>query len=170
MDRGDDLRIGPVADTEAYRLLKSEVLGSQFPWYWREPHKQAGFPLHCHTLIERPEAGLRVPKMSSPFAELAHDVVLETCEANGVLVNSILRMAVNATERRSGYKTTSETHVDHEFDHRNLLIYLTDADGATVVGERRHEPEVDTAIFFTGSHYHELPTTGRRIVLVTTYI
>jgi len=159
-----------VANTESYRVLKAQILGSQFPWYWTEPHEQAQFPFYCHTLIERPEIGLRLPQMSSSFAELAHDVVLETCEANGVRVDSILRMAVNATERRAGFKTESEAHVDHDFDHRNLLIYLTDAGGATVVGDQRHEPEEDTALFFTGSHHHELSESGRRIVLVATFI
>jgi len=163
-------RTAPVVDSESYRLLKSHVLGSDFPWYWVDPHRDSRFPFYSHTLIERPERGMGVPKVVSSVTELAQTVVIETCEANSISVDCFYRMAVNCTDGRGGYKRTSETHVDHDFDHQSLLIYLTDSDGATVVGGERYEPVEDTALFFIGEHYHERPTGGRRVVLVATFL
>jgi hypothetical protein len=170
MDRSNRVVTGLVNKSTAYTSLKEHILGVDFPWYFMEPQPDSPFPLYCHTLIDRPEFGLRLPEIKSQFAELAHDVVLETCEFNNVKVNCIYRLAINATEHMSKSGVVSTTHVDHEFYHRNLLIYFTNAGGATVVEDYRHEPEVDTFLLFSGHHYHELPEYGRRVVLVATFL
>ena len=53
----------------------------------------------------------------------------------------------------------------------NLLIYLTNAGGKTVVGDEYHDPREDDVITFGGDeHYHYTPEKERRIVIVATFI
>ena len=74
-------------------------------------------------------------------------------------------------------------HVDHKFPHTNMLIYLTDAGGKTIVEDiskreestfslsLAHDPKEDDVVTFGGQyHCHELPKEKPRLVIVTTYI
>ena len=61
-------------------------------------------------------------------------------------------------------------HVDHDFPHKNLLIYLTDAGGKTIVGNESHDPKEDDIIMFPGlMHCIETSHTKDRVVLVVTF-
>ena len=79
-------------------------------------------------------------------------------------------MNVNLTYPIPGVKQ-SPPHVDHPFPHKNMLIYLTDAGGKTVIGNDSHNPREDDIIIFGGEeHFHYYPQQKNRIVLVVTYV
>jgi len=66
-------------------------------------------------------------------------------------------------------------HNDHEFPHKNMLIYLTNTGGDTIVfdeGGKKHHftPVEDDIVVFEGLHCMVPPKSGRRVVLVATYL
>jgi hypothetical protein len=153
--------------TGRYNDLKNLVLGNEFPWYM-ESNPRDSFNFYSHVFLERPEAKL-YPRVTSPHIDLFTEVLEEIFDYNNVSVNCILRMNANAIEPQ---KLEQQTvwHNDHEFFHTNILIYLTDAGGDTLVETDEHSPLEDDIIIFRGSHCHKLPTRKRRVVLVATYI
>ena len=84
--------------------------------------------------------------------------------------NMMCRCAVNAVQQYEKEDTITLPHTDHDFPHKNMLIYLTDAGGSTFVEGEEFAPEEDDVIIFQGEHWHELPKQKRRVVLVMTYI
>ena len=77
---------------------------------------------------------------------------------------------MNAVAPSDKRNIISVPHEDHEYPHKNMLIYLTDAGGSTFVEGEEFAPEEDDVIIFEGIHWHELPKQKRRVVLVMTYI
>ena len=77
-----------------------------------------------------------------------------------------LRSNANAVHADNG-EQFSEPHIDHRFPHFNLLVYLS-GDGETIVEGEKFFPQADNAILFTGEHYMKRPSTGRRVVLIST--
>ena len=45
-----------------------------------------------------------------------------------------------------------------------------ESDGATVAGLDSFDPVEDAIILFEGEHHHYLPTKGRRLVMIVTYV
>jgi len=153
-----------------YRQLKELVLSSDFPWYSQGPIPPDTYRFYSHIIVERPEFGQRIPKVTSPHFTLAHDVFLELCAEQDETVNSILRMAVNCVEPLPNTPHECIPHVDHDFPHRQMVAYFTDTGGATVVEGEPFIPEEDDVLFFTGRHTHQFPEQDRRVVLVATFI
>ena len=76
-------------------------------------------------------------------------------------------MNANAVDAGKGCTTA---HTDHDFPHQNLIIYLTDAGGESIVkGSRPKPPLEDDIATFSGIHYHKMPKKKRRVVLIATY-
>jgi hypothetical protein len=164
----------------SYRELKSLILGPQFPFQYleysttdNEPSEQyRSWPHWSHTVFERPIPNLKpVPVLQSPFGDVFSRFFQELFTTNKLGVITIFRLNVNAThpskDNRPGYP-----HVDHPFPHRNILVYLTDTDGDTVIVDDDivHTPKEDEIIMFSGVHYAMLPTDGRRVVIVCTVL
>ena len=79
-----------------------------------------------------------------------------------------LRSNANATHPDSG-RQYSDSHIDHpNTPHSNLIVYLTDTDGDTIIGDNRHSPKEDDVVLFTGEHCMQRPTKGRRVILIST--
>ena len=64
----------------------------------------------------------------------------------------------------------SEPHLDHNFPHYNLLVYLTNSGGETFVENEVYSPKEDDVIIFTGKHYMKRPSDDRRVVLIATIL
>ncbi len=79
------------------------------------------------------------------------------------------RLSCNLVFPTKEVRKTTE-HVDHEFFHKNILIYLSESDGDTMVDGEIFSPQEDCGIIFTGKHCHYTPTNKDRIVLVGTFI
>ena len=79
-----------------------------------------------------------------------------------------LRSNANATHPDAGHQY-SDPHIDHPHTpHSNLIVYLTDTDGETIVENKKHSPKEDDVILFTGKHYMKRPSKGRRVILIST--
>jgi len=165
--------------SETYKQLKNTILSDDFPWYYRSTStlgddllttvdkKYVNGPFYGHILLSRPEKNKFSSKQSGYF-DLFQKVFDEIVELNNLSDKYFfLRSCINCTHPE--LKTTySIPHNDHEFDHQNILIYLTDAGGKTYVDDEFHNPSEDDIIIFSGEHYMETPRDKRRIVLIST--
>ena len=87
----------------------------------------------------------------------------------------MLRVCVNFTYH-NGKRLESPVHVDHEFEHEQLIVYLNqpmDRQSFTVVldeNESKIAPRKYRGVSFGKiEHYHYYPKVGDRYVLIFTY-
>ena len=164
------------SQSENYKLLKKNILGRHFPWFYYEnstvnlveTDRFKNLPQLSHTFITRPEE-FGWPKQDSEMYQMAVDVVREILFENNFYPENyfILRLSTNCTLPSEGPQF-SIPHVDHKFPHLNFLTYLTNSGGSTFIEGVEHKPKEDQSILFSGEHYLQLPKKGRRIVLVAT--
>jgi len=153
-----------------YIDLKNLILSEDFPWFLGK-NDFDNFYFLSHPFLTRPESGLRFPTATSDYIDLAHQVFMEICEDNNVTVDCIYRMGANMVFPSANSDLASNAHVDHMFDHHNMLIYLTDSGGSTIVGEHKYPAVEDGVLVFDGeTHCHELPKLNRRVVFVATFL
>ena len=166
-----------------YSNLKSFILGDSFPWFWNEhfvykentnffkdDKDSQDVSFFTHSFLNRPKhTGEKYPTVNSPHVNQVSEVLNSIFDYNGIDVKCIYRMNANLMQPAEGKQQTF-AHVDHDFPHQSLIIYLTDVGGETVCGKNRHDPQEDDIITMEGIHYNMLPQHGRRIVLVATYI
>ena len=164
--------------TEKYLAFKNLVFDNNFSWYTNTSTlKEYGTIFYGHSLLERPcMDGFSVSRIRSDYFDDVLEILVEIAKYNNLHIHYFLRMHVNATHNYGG-GFACDPHYDHIFPHKNLLIYLNQASGPTVVidSENRTEeyfhPKEDAIITFEGKHYQYQPNVGeRRIVLVATYV
>lgn len=163
--------------TKRYLNLKKIINGPDFPWYFMgdstpnmdTPDGHENVQSFVHPFLTRPDGVYLYPRPCSNLIDEFNDVLKEIFLENGIAIKNIYRMAANLVPPTKTDKP-SIPHTDHEFDHVNCLIYLNDAGGDTVVGEKRHSPQEDDIIIFKGEHYMYPGKNKNRIVLVATLI
>lgn len=164
--------------TQSYQQLKSFVFSSEFTWFWFEnstPHYKEtkdhiDIPFYAHTVLERPELNeYQIPLVKSALYQNVIPILKEIFDFNQIKYNCFLRIGFNCVHPMSKvYKTVP--HLDHHtIKHKNILIYLNESDGDTIVESKTSSPREDKVIIFSGNHYHITPTKNRRIVLVATF-
>lgn len=164
--------------TEEYLSLKKHILGTDFFWICKlTSRKDEGIIFFSHCILAGPNINFPAPRVVSD--QYYKQVVLtlkDIFHHNNIEINSIIRININCTLNMGG-GIACPKHYDHEFKHKNLLIYLNNAAGPTAVidadlqKEEYFHPREDAIITFEGEHYHYQPNIGeRRIVLVATYI
>ena len=170
--------------TQTYKDFKKLINSNSFPWQWHnvstrldpEVIETPKFTCHnisfyTHPFLMRPEGNpSKFPTVSSPYVNGAVEVFSEILEYNNVQFHTFLRMAVNCVHPFPEVRN-SIPHIDHPFDHKNILVYLTNSGGRIYVEDHHYDPKEDDAITFGGKvHFHQTPEKERRLALVATYI
>ena len=165
--------------TGSYRNLKRYVLSHEIPLFYQEESTpqldtsdgHVNIPYFSHEILKRPETSrISVPEPVSHLLPDASDVCKEILEYNNIQMHFFVRMCINVVNPFKDVLKSIQ-HTDHDFYHKNLLIYFTPSGGRTFVGEENFDPTEDSVITFGGhQHYHESPKSERRVVLVATYI
>jgi hypothetical protein len=172
--------------TEEYKSLKEVIFSQDFPWYWNHDSVKDTngddyedmIPFFNHTLIKRPLDPPDYPiypKVNSGYADIVGLVVKQIMQVNEIKLNCVYRASFNLTLPLVKHKKI-RAHVDHYFPHKNLLIYLNDSDGDTVLCDDDDndidysKPQEDKIILFEGRHYHYLPEISRRLIFICTFI
>ena len=184
--------------TDEYYQLKKLILGKTFNWQYRpastygdmglfEKQTYKNVPFYSHCFLARPwdkrfapseeyENETRYPRViDSDLMPLVSTVIEQIFQHNVLEIVTLLRVNANQVEPQREIAQTFP-HVDHQFDHRNMLIYFTDAGGETILYDEDkqphiHDPKEDDIVAFGGStHHHVTPKDDRRVVLVLTYI
>ena len=86
-------------------------------------------------------------------------------------IKKIHRMAVNITFN-NGFIKEVPLHLDHEFPHKQVILYLNDSTGTTDIPfyNKSITPKKNTAIIFDDKyHKHYFPDYGVRVVCVFTF-
>ncbi len=165
--------------TEQYAQVKNKILSCKFPWYTAQTSlRTGGIPFFVHTVLRRPDEEFPVP-IKFTDTEIFDSLVFslrDILKFNSIKISTFLRISVNCTFHVSDGPACPPHH-DHDFPHKNLLIYLTQSSGATVVinpengEEESFNPIDDAVILFEGEHYHYQPNVGeRRLALIATFI
>lgn len=164
--------------TPDYFNIKNSVLSADFPWYFMETtvesesNEYAASPYFSHAVIKPPYNPNLFPTISSPYSDICNSFICDVCKSNNLQINSIIRINFNLTLPLS--TKPSQPHYDHDFPHKNLLVYLNNSDGDTTVivddGELKFSPKEDSVILFEGLHYQYFPSENRRVIMITTFI
>ena len=166
--------------TPVYQKLKEEIFSNRLPLY-RETKQGPAYEnndqfAHAtwfkHNLIDRPYTPgpncVPFPTMTSQYAGAAINVFEHICALNNIGSHIILRACINVLV--PGGTLPTHPHIDHPYEHKNVLVYLNDVDGDTVVGDERSTPREDKVILFEGEHYAELPSSELRTIIVFTFL
>ena len=159
--------------TSDYNDLKNFILSIDFSWFRLSNTtlniQDDGISFFTHTFLERPEVNLGYSKSNSPYIDGCLKVLHQFITFNNIEFNYFIRASANLVVSSSTVKKTIE-HCDHQFPHKNILVYLSESDGDTVVNGEVFSPKENCGIIFTGKHFHYTPTEKDRIVLVGTFI
>jgi len=127
--------------TPEYTALKNIIHEETFPWFYVDQMtdgiENAGYGnygFYGHIFLERPSNSMEklFPEVRCGLMGHVQQVITEIAKANAIKINCLLRANVNCVEPIADPQLTVP-HYDHDFPHKNLLIYLDNAGGETVV-------------------------------------
>ena len=158
-----------------YQQMKELFTGPNLSWSYSQdlqfeqpPEGHQRMPFMSHNILIRPEH-IGYPTKASPYFNMVCFALKEILEFNDIKIKGLYRINANLTFPTAPL-LPSIPHVDHDFPHENILIYLNDTGGDTVVDGEHYSPHEDDVITFGGEkHYMYPPEKGGRIVIVATY-
>ena len=108
--------------------------------------------------------------------DIAMEILNSFCNKNNIIISRIFRCAINITFN-NGKVYKCPVHTDHEFNHKQLLIYLNDNHYGDTVILKDNKPlhivnpkKFKGILFDSLPHYHYFPIAGIRIVIVYTFL
>ena len=172
-------------DTPEYSDFKKLVLSANFGWSYNSMatgyskyvagngYSDLAFYSHSFLHGPSPSHGL-YSKVNSEHIDLVEVLLDQIFSLNNLKVETVYRINANAVHPVESNILTVP-HNDHEFPHKNMLVYLTNTGGDTIVfdeGGKKHHftPVEDDIVVFEGLHCMVPPKSGRRVVLVATYL
>tara|TARA_E500000331_G_scaffold271788_1_gene263581 strand:- start:414 stop:983 length:570 start_codon:yes stop_codon:yes gene_type:complete len=139
--------------------------------------EQKSLPYYTRTIKQRPENTGKDPGMNSSIQEvnIITHVLDEILVFNDIKISDYARISINCNHPEKKIYNNLP-HIDHQFPHGNVIVYLTDSGGKTFVKNEdtslyeEHDPVEDDIILFSGKHFMQSPSDNRRIVLVATIL
>ena len=159
------------------KFIESTILSNNFPLYHSNYAVDANDAIEnlTHVILRRQEDR----SVNEPMHPLYHSFVKildEFCNKHKISYREVLRICINFSYPSGSKK--SAVHVDHEYKHDQLLIYLNDPKdktSSTVLLDDKYKkvrevfPEKYKGIFFPKMpHYVNLPKKGGRFIAVFT--
>ena len=156
------------------------ILSSTFPWYYTDHQcHNDNRPFFYHTLKSRPEDKDKNGEVEVVWSEHYYffkNILIRFCKNNQIKLQKIFRGSINSTFRLDIKR--GKKHVDHDFNYRQIIIYLNDSDGNTNLYNEKGkleasiEPKKYRVLFFTDKlHSAGLPIkSNRRVIAVLTFI
>ena len=182
--------------TEEYNKFKERVCSNKFIWTYSSNTNNGfeyaeGFedvPFYSHCLLERATLTIPYSSVNSHETKCAAEIFNQIMVHNNLSYKTLYRMNLNCTSYVG--KKLSPPHVDHDYPHQNMIIYLSKFDGGKTHVFKKKWPESeltikptdmkysfkgeeDDIITFDGLHYHCMQPPDinqRRIILVATYL
>jgi hypothetical protein len=169
-------------DNEQKQFISKTVLGPNFPFYLNDHTVGKGNKAEdpnnyffSHNIILRPENRNPDILFNSEYHPFFINLVKKVFTKLKIKPKEFYRMSLNLTYPNGIIKCPR--HVDHSYKHKTLILYLNDCDkkACTYIEEKNKTKEIkpifNTGVFFDDNvHYMKNPTTGLRLVLVTTFI
>lgn len=166
--------------------VDGKILSGHFPWSYPGDASFESVQAHYHLLISR---NFEEPKVISEYYPYFESIFRKFCENHSIQVNGVFGAAVHQTF--DSWNSHQKFHVDFHFEHKVLIMYLTDAfeRGSTLVTDVRKsengpiivqkdletcaevKPRVGRILCFDGMRYHaaQYPVRGRRVVCIFTF-
>tara|TARA_X000000368_G_scaffold211343_1_gene167029 strand:+ start:865 stop:1410 length:546 start_codon:yes stop_codon:yes gene_type:complete len=171
---------------DSYKHLKQFVSSPFCKWTYTgetipnadEDGKYKNTCLYSHSFLDKPRTdSVRYPAVGdSEYIDLVTSAICDIMEYNGFCIRTFYRICANATHPYEKVYPTIP-HMDHAYDHGNIILYLTDAGGKTFIEQEPgssnyeyHDPKEDDVLLFSGNHYNETPLDKRRVVIVATFM
>ena len=175
---------------DSYKQLKEFVLSTYCKWTHmeesippsdeentpREDPKYKNTDVYTHSFLARPRTDVvRYPYVEdSEYIDLVSTALCDIMFYNGFCIRTFYRICANATHPFNKIYSTVP-HQDHQYEHGNIILYLTDAGGKTFVENGNdsyefHDPKEDDVFVFSGKHYNETPKDKRRVIIVATFM
>ena len=152
-----------------HKQLIKLVLSNKFPLYWTEhqvfPDKRP-YLSHAFLLHDKDK---NISTINSNLYEKVLDILITFCNKNNITFNECLRVNLNITFPLATKK--GKFHKDHKFDHKQLIVYINNSDGDTVLKKegRIKNKRYRGVCFDNQMHYAETPSKDRRAVLIYTF-
>ena len=171
-----------VIDNKTKIFLKNNVLHNlHFPYFLNNTEivdtgKHNGFCFFTHTVLHAPERKLDNP-VNSPLYSFATKLFNQLSKKCKFKYKKIFRISFNLTFNNGNEK--SETHIDHNFTHKQLILYLhvDDLNSDTCIYNKNKtkitkvKPKPYKVVIWNNLyHYHIIPKKGYRLILVYTFI
>lgn len=163
------------------QFIEDGVLGDSFPWFYQKrsipknkKFSKQSYPFFSHNLMLRAESKGNNPGIiNSEFFDMFFNIFNRNCKSH----KHLLRMSLNLTS----YNNTEygDIHVDHDFDHKNMIIYLNKfSNGSTFLFDKNFnktdeiKSDHNTGCIFPGLlHSQGFCNVGEsRLILVATYV
>jgi len=164
---------------EQKQYINNVVLKDNFPWYFMDNavNKNDKNWFFFHIVVKRPEqCNEHENRVNSEHANFFIEVLDNFCKKNKIEYTKVFRIAVNLVVP-NGVKE-SFIHEDHDFPHKQLIVYLTDnkesttniysSDYKTLLHSIKTE-KFKGVTFDKVPHSVTLPKKDRRVVIVYTY-
>ena len=162
-------------------LIESTILSQSFPLFYASSTYDTGkdkMGYMSHIVLRRPEKRRNTNDngINSDYYDFFKSILVTFCKKHKININKILRINVNLVFP-TGIKS-SGIHVDHDFEHKNLILYLTNNSGACthILNDDKKTiiksviPEKYKAVCFGKKyHYIDIPNNKVRIVVVYTF-
>ena len=170
------------------KFIKELIEKAELPFYMGPAfRKTINYPYLCHTILRRPEDITETnsiysskyaieTRFNSKYADVFLEFLFAFCDKHKIKINKVFRMAVNLTFNIGVEKCP--VHCDHDFDHKQLIIYLNNSDKKAktiILNENNkiiHEitPKKYKGVLFDKcNHYMIYPKKGARIIAIYTF-
>ena len=162
--------------------LKQEIISSNnFPFFLNSKSVNSVedyFPFFSHKILNRPEdVEEEKNRINSNYYDYFFKLFKDLSKRHNFKYSKLLRVSINFTFN-SGEKKCP-IHSDHEYPHKQLLIYIhnDDLNSFTFIYDKEGKkllkkivPTANKGVLWNGSpHYHLTPKKGYRIVLIYTF-
>jgi len=158
--------------------IENTILSPNFPFYLsKSSTSNDTCKVLFHILVKRPEETKEKNRINSEHYPQVLNLVKSFFNKFGIKYCDIVRMCINFSYNNGVEKCP--VHEDHEFPHKQLIIYLNEPDPSskTIILNKKGKvlkeitPEKYKGFCFDNlPHYHFYPKKRERIVLVTTFV
>jgi hypothetical protein len=164
------------------QVIQKEILSNNFPWYIQnESTTGDNTPFFSHVLANRVRDNHDNVDINSDYFYFFENIVKRFCIKNDIKYNKAYRASLNLTYH-SDKEFHGNPHIDHEFEHNSVIMYLNKTSGNTVLFDRQGknkliitsevEPEAGKILLFDGLTYHSIRPCGineTRVICVFTF-
>lgn len=159
---------------EELEIVDNNILSNEFPWFYHQDSTSSRFPFFAHVIYSRINEESEGASISnSSLSHFVNPIVKRFSEKYLHKENIVIcRSALNCTIGWNNEYEYTEPHVDHKFNHLNLIVYLNDDyDSGETILFNRYLCESDKKYCYSVDEYDELqpiakitPKKGKAVV------
>ena len=129
---------GKMSKNNLDKITAFIVNSNEFPWFFLKKPVSEKYPCFSHVMVPRYDDKKNEGyKVNSGYFNFFEKSFRDFCKKNKIKVNRILRASLNLQTYFE--PVHGDPHVDHDFKHRNCIMYLNSVTGgSTYVFKEKH--------------------------------